>query len=66
MNQIIAPTVTETKNSKRENAYAVRYTYSKNAPTSSSQQETPNEKKTSKRSMKQGKEFWKTHALRQS
>jgi hypothetical protein len=52
MNQVI-----RTINSKKENAYVARYTYSKNVSTSSAQQENPDEKKTSKRSMKQGKEF---------
>jgi hypothetical protein len=56
--RILAPNqVIRTINSKRENACAMRYTYSKNASTSSTQQESPNEKKASKRSMKQDKEF---------
>jgi hypothetical protein len=49
--------VIEMKNSKRENAYAMRCTYSKNVSTSSRQQENPNEKKTSKHLMRQDKEF---------
>ncbi len=57
MNQIIVSMITKTKNSKRENAYATRYTYSKSVSTSSAQQENPNEKKTSNNSMKQDKEF---------